>query len=1348
MLLTIAVSLRAQVVNDGATNMLSNVTNIVSGDVTVGTNGSFTLLVLSNNTLLTNSAHGLIGRNATARSNEVRLISATARWLLASNLLVGNDGSFNRLVISNGGGVRNNFGRLGANPSSSNNEALVTGPGSSWISLNEFNVGNFGAGNRLLVNNGGSVRSEQDSYIGLAGNNNEALVAGPDSSWTSLGEFFVGFFGRGNRLVVSDGGVVRNSLAGYFGAGTTGSNNLALVTGSGSAWSNASDLYVGFAGAGNQLVVSNGAIVTANNGVIGNNAGARLNSAVLMDPGTRWLIGNDLFVGSNGASSLLVLSNGALVANGPAVVGFGASSSNNMALVTGAGSIWSNRNSLGLGESGSGNRLVITNGGRVISSGGLLSLNFGSRSNEAVVAGSGSSWSMSGNLLVGNNDVGNRLSVSSGGVVRNSSGSLGVAFTSSNNEAVVTGAGSLWSNALDVTVGFTGARNRLIVSNEGTLTARGRVTLGAFSGSTNNRVVVDGGIMRATDATGAGVLDVRRGTNVLNAGLIDVDLLLMTNTLGVFEFNGGTLITRDAVVSNNLPFVIGRGGANPAVWDVRAGTSNHLLSRDLEVGNSVPFCQLLVTNGARLENNNGYIGLEPSGSNCLALVTGTGSLWTNRGEMYVGYTSSGNQLIISNGGTVAAQLTRFLTHASGAVSNNTAIVTGAGSGWLGPGNLEVGGPGAFCRLLVSDGARVENNVGFVGSGANNNLAMVTGLGTVWTNSGALHVGFSGTGHQLVVSNGGAVSAARDGIIGRNNGANSNTAIVTDFGSRWLVNSNLYVGSNGAFNRLVVNNGARLHSNLGCVGLATSSSNNLALVTGPGSLWYNAAALVVGNSGMGNQLVVSNGGFVAATDPGTPLIVGNGLNSANNEVVITGAGSVYSNVAGINVNLGENGSSNRLRIEAGGLLVANVLMGYGPTSTGNVLTVTGPGSRLFVPRDDIEIFVGGNGPGNLLIVSNGAAVLGDGGAIGYNASSSNNLAVVTGAGSLWGNQNVLQVGRFGPNNRLLITDGGTVSSTNAVNVGFQPTTSSNNLLQVSGGTLRVTNLIATGTLDVRRGTSRLDAGVIEADVVRMTNPPQNVLEFNGGTLSAKNSTISSGTILRLGNGVSPATMFLAGNGLHDFGGNLFVSVSSNAVLTGNGILRGGFTISRGATLMPGASVGKLVFSNSPSLQGVVNMEISKTGATITNDQIAVVGPLTYGGSLVVSNLGPSALAAGDRFPLFSASNYAGGFTNIFLPPLAAGLDWTNKLLVDGSIEVVALPMPRFTGITLSGTNLLLTGAGGTSNAPYAVLTATNVAVPLSNWVSIATNQYDSGGAFSFTIAIDLGELQRYFRLRAP
>src|SRR6185369_4948795 len=115
-MLIVAVSpLRAQLVADGGTNTLSNIT----GDVTVGTNGPSTLLVLSDNALLTNSANGIIGLNTTAKSNEVRLLSATARWRMSGNLFLGSNGPFSRLIVSNGAFLDNNTGFLGRGAGSS-----------------------------------------------------------------------------------------------------------------------------------------------------------------------------------------------------------------------------------------------------------------------------------------------------------------------------------------------------------------------------------------------------------------------------------------------------------------------------------------------------------------------------------------------------------------------------------------------------------------------------------------------------------------------------------------------------------------------------------------------------------------------------------------------------------------------------------------------------------------------------------------------------------------------------------------------------------------------------------------------------------------------------------------------------------------------------------------------------------------------------------------------------------------------------------------------------------------------------------------------------------------------------
>src|SRR5438128_76308 len=104
----------AQVVNDGATNPLDNVTNTGTGVVRVGNN------------------NGLLGVNPASSNNESLVTGTGSFWSNRSDLVVGDSGSGNRLVISNGGLVGNNYGYLGFAATSSSNEAVVTGSGSFW----------------------------------------------------------------------------------------------------------------------------------------------------------------------------------------------------------------------------------------------------------------------------------------------------------------------------------------------------------------------------------------------------------------------------------------------------------------------------------------------------------------------------------------------------------------------------------------------------------------------------------------------------------------------------------------------------------------------------------------------------------------------------------------------------------------------------------------------------------------------------------------------------------------------------------------------------------------------------------------------------------------------------------------------------------------------------------------------------------------------------------------------------------------------------------------------------------------------------------------------------------------
>lgn len=67
--------------------------------------------------------------------------------------------------------------------------------------------------------------------------------------------------------------------------------------------------------------------------------------------------------------------------------------------------------------------------------------------------------------------------------------------------------------------------------------------------------------------------------------------------------------------------------------------------------------------------------------------------------------------------------------------------------------------------------------------------------------------------------------------------------------------------------------------------------------------------------------------------------------------------------------------------------------------------------------------------------------------------------------------------------------------------------------------------------------------------------------------------------------------------------------------------------------------------------------------------------------------------------------------------------------------------------VAGGTVDLTGFGGMATSNFVLLTATNVTIPMPQWTPIWTNQFDTFGGFSYTDAFDIGEKQRYFRVRA-
>jgi T5SS/PEP-CTERM-associated repeat protein len=130
-------------------------------------------------------------------------------------------------------------------------------------------VGNYGSGNRLVISDGGSVFTPTNSFIGYQTNssNNSVLVTGAGSLWSNS-NLYVGYQGMSSSLIISHGGTVvaTNSFIGYE---TNSTNNSVLVTGVGSLWSNSGTITIGTTngGGGNSLTINNGGLVLASGGI-------------------------------------------------------------------------------------------------------------------------------------------------------------------------------------------------------------------------------------------------------------------------------------------------------------------------------------------------------------------------------------------------------------------------------------------------------------------------------------------------------------------------------------------------------------------------------------------------------------------------------------------------------------------------------------------------------------------------------------------------------------------------------------------------------------------------------------------------------------------------------------------------------------------------------------------------------------------------------------------------------------------------------------------------------------------------------------------------------------------------
>ena len=588
--------------------------------------------------------------------------------------------------------------------------------------------------------------------------------------------------------------------------------------------------------------------------------------------------------------------------------------STGFATVTGKGSTWTNTDDFFVGNSGTGT-LLISNGGSVVSGetdfGGVLG-NAAGATGVATVTGSGSNWTSSAAIDIGESGYGN-LQINSGGAVTSVYGYLG-GNAGSRGIVTVTGSGSIWNISAGLYVGNSGT-GTLSVENAGSISATGYAN--TFVGSNAGSV----GLVTVTGA----------GSKLSNGG----DFI-------VGDFGTGTLqIAAGGSVSdgdNEYGALVGASGGAQGTVTVTGSGSSWANSGDLTIGyygtgTLLIIADGLVTNGQ--SNYGGVIGYF-AGSTGQVTVTGIGSKWTGTGSLYVGYDGGKGTLNITSGGAVtdvAGSIGGYATLFGGDPdSNGTVTVSGSGSTWTNTGELIVGNSGVG-NLVVSGAGTVSSGESVYGGVIGNNAGAsgsvtITGSGSSWTESSSLSIGYSGNG-TLLIENGGSVSD-QGGSLGVYPGS-SGTVTVTGSGSLWTEGGG-YIGDSGSGTLLITAGGHVVCTSDSAIGSSPGGSG-VVRVSGAGSTWTNEGNLSVGGyfgTGGTGYMSISGGGAV-----GDYYAYIGQETGCSGTVTVSGTGSSWTSSTGLYVggNEDEEGGIGSLNVTNGGTVGAPFTVVWGPGTVG-------------------------------------------------------------------------------------------------------------------------------------------------------------------------------------------------------------------------------------------------------------------------------------------------------------------------------------------------------------------------------------------------------------------------------
>ncbi len=874
---------------------------------------------------------------------------------------------------------------------------------------------------------------------------------------------------------------------------------------------------------------------------------------------------------------------------------------------------------------------------------------------------------------------------------------------------VLNGTGGLTKNGSG-TLTLTGVNTFAgpITNNAGTLTLN---SASSYAGS----AVVNGGSLQLTTASQiAGNVSVNNGATLALTQIGTATNLLGNLTLG-----------QSAGVGATLSLALGNGNTTPPLVNCSTlsltGSNTISISGSFTVG-AVPLVHYSTITGLSLSSLATNIiaprGVVATWSNSVSsstlyaviVSTGAGIVWTGTSPVHPSLWDVNNSTNWSILGTPT-------TYQQSVVPGDAVLFNDSGLGLVTL-NTNI----SPANIIISNSA---TSYAFSGSG---HLSGTTGLTKIGTGSATIsYAGNSYTGNTTI-SNGVLQLGVANAIPGGPGYGNTSVNGTLDLSTYSDLVNNLSGSGTvdtvaGGAPTLTVSNSAAttfagaIKNTTGALNFAKTGTNTLTLTgsnTFSGNLFVNSGTIIITNGGSANNIATWVSVGQVGTDNGTMMLKGNG----------SLATTLDFNVGDIGSAVGTLDVQDSASLTVSNLYVASA-NASGSTASG---TVNQYGGTVTQTSANVGTFVIGGRTS-----ASGVGV--------YNISGGTLTAT---AG--------IRVGSYGTG--TFNQNGGTVNAKGGVNIARLA--GSTGFYYLNAGTLAAYNLTSSTAVNAN---FYFNGGLLQAAFTPaylfMTNLTTATVMANGALIDSQTNNIVISQALLDGGTGGGLTKFGSGT-LYLDGGNTY----TGSTMVTNGTLAGGGTISGPVVVAPagnlgagdvGATVGTLTINNNLTLQGNASLRINRD-ASPNCDAINGVGNITYGGTLTITNLSSTPLTTSDTFQLFSPSgSISGNFTNIVGSP-GAGLAYsfnTNSgvLSVVSSGPGTFTSHPGITSFTLSGSNVVLTGTNGQSGDAYYLLSSTNVALPLSQWQTVATNVLSGAGSFTFTgtNAVSVGVGQQFYIL---